>query len=539
MADLLEIEAIPWKPRAYRFAAQNIESLSKDIKKIYEKKGEKGLDDIPGIGEGIATKIIEYLETGKIKEYNKLKRSIPKGVIDMLHVPTLGPKKVNFLYKKLKITNLRKLKKIAEEKKLRYHKGYDKKTEENIRNGIKILKQGRGRMALATMTEVANNLIAELKQEKPKKIAIVGSLRRKKSTIKDIDILVVSNKNIMKHFTSLGKKIVKGPKKASILYHGIQVDLRLFKEDEYGAAMQYFTGSKNHNIKLRQIAIKKGYKLNEYGLFKGKKKIAGKTEREIYKKLSLPLIPPELRENDGEFTNKIPKLVTLKDIKGDFHTHSTYSDGLSTLKDLSLGAKKLNYEYLAVTDHGTPQKYSGPPLTMKRLNEKFKEIKKYNNLIMGVEVDIVRKGKLFYKDSLLKKMDVVIASMHTKNKGDQTKTFLKAMDNKHINIMGHLTGRKFGIKEPRKMNFDEIFDKARDNNIAIEINCTPTRMDIDDKLVKRFVKKGGIISLGTDTHDTDNLETLQYGIGTARRGWCKKKDILNTKSREKLYNFLK
>jgi len=540
LADILEIQNVQWKPRAYRIAAQHIESLGEDLKEIYKEEGIKGLEEIPGIGEGIGEKIVEYIKTGKIKEYDKLKKQLPKGVVEMMKVPGLGPKKVMVLYKKLKITNLNQLEKYAKEEKIHKIKGFEHKSEENILTGLKVLKAGKGRFPIGEIHPFAEEIVNEIKKIGVKKIDLVGSIRRGKSTVRDIDILVVTKnkEKVMDTFVSLGKKISRGSKKASIRFDGLQADIRIFNEDEYGAAMQYFTGSKAHNVKLRQIAISKKLKLNEYGLFKGKKKVAGKTEKEIYKKLGLPSIPPELRENEGEFTKKIPSLVKYADIKGDLHVHSTYSDGDNTLKELSLTCKQRGYEYLAVTDHGSTVGVANP-VTPAKMNKKIKEIKKYKNLILGAEVDILKDGKLYYKNDLLKKIDFVALAIHQGFKGDQTKRILKAMDNKHVHAIAHLTQRMFGLRDPMKMDFDKIFDKAVDNNIAIEVNCTVPRMDIDDYLIKDFVKRGGKVTIGTDSHAITQLPDMIFGVGLCRRGWCKKKDVLNTLSKEKLLKHFK
>lgn len=532
IADILEIQSIQWKPRAYRIAAQNIENLSEDLNSVYKKQGIKFLEQIPGIGKGIAKKIEEFIKTGKIKEYESMKRKLPTGLLKLLDVPSLGPKKVMFLYKKLRIKSPAELESYLKRHTLNIP-GLKEKTRENILHGIEIVKQGKGRYSIGEAYPLAQEIITHLKKTKPLKIDLAGSLRRMKSTVHDIDIVVVpSGKDTISSFLSLGRKISHGEKKSSIIYEGIQADLRVFNNDEYGAALQYFTGSKNHNIKLREIAIKKGFKLNEYGLFKNNKKTAGPDESEIYKKLSLPFIPPELRENEFEFTEKIPSLIEYNDIKGDLHVHSEYSDGENTLKELSIAGKSSNH-YLAVTDHGSSLGILDS-LSQKMLYKKSVEIKKYPNLLFGAEVDILNDGKLFYNDSVLKQFDIVLAAIHSGFSKDNTNRILKAMDNRYLNVLAHLTGRKFNIKDSMKMDYEKIFDKAVDNSIAIEINCNSQRMDIDYSLIHDFVKRGGKLIIGTDSHSLNQLNNIYFGVGLARRGWCKKSDVLNALSLEKL-----
>tara|TARA_Y100000034_G_scaffold89941_1_gene108314 strand:- start:9671 stop:11374 length:1704 start_codon:yes stop_codon:yes gene_type:complete len=554
IADILEIQAIEFKPQAYRKAAKHIESLSKSVYTIYKEKGLKGLDNIPGVGKHISLKIEEIIKTGKLPYLTKLKKQLPKGVYKLMDVQSLGPRKVSRLYKELKIKNITDLKKAIKKHKVAELKGFGLKSEIEILEGLKLNKQSKQRMLLGEAYPIAYEIKNELsKLHCIEKINIVGSLARMKETIKDIDILCISKKpnKVINEFTKLGKKVLaKGKTKSSIiLQNNLQVDLRVLPKKQYGSSLQYFIGSKQHSVHLRQIAIKKEYKLSEYGLFTRKGKlIESKDEKKIYNKLGLQWVPYELRENTGEIeaamNNKLPKLIKYNEIKGDLHMHTTYSDGgHSVWKMADFCKTKLKYEYVAITDHSKSQKIANG-MEVKELLKQIKEIdklnKKYNKfkIFKSCEVDIKGNGTLDYKKSILSKLDVVTASIHSGFKNNNTPRLLKAMDNRYVKIIGHPTGRLINARNPYPLDIEKVFQKAKDNDIWIEINAHPQRLDINDIYIKKAIEMKVKMVINTDAHSVDGLHNMVYGIAQARRGWATQKDIINTLSLKKFEKLL-
>lgn len=552
IAQILEIKGDNrFRIRAYERAAQNIESIPEDIEVFVR---EDRLKSIPGIGKDLEEKIKEIVATDKLKYLEELKKDIPKGLLDILTIPGIGPKTAKLLYEKLGIRDIVMLERMAHSGKIKGLPGIKEKTEENILRGIELVKRGHDRMDLKTAIDAAGLFIAQLEKLKEvKKISPAGSLRRMKDTVRDIDILV-SSKNpekVMDKFTTLASVkdvLAKGPTKSSIVTDdNIQVDVRVVKDSSYGAALMYFTGSKAHNIRLRQLAIKKGLKLNEYGLFKGKKQMAGKTELQMYKSLGLEYIPPELREDRGEveasIKKKLPKLVELCDIKGDLHVHSRWSDGGSSIEEMVLKAKELGYEYIAITDHSQGLKIAGG-LNKDELKLKRKEIEKLSKkhkgikILFGAEVDIDSEGRLDYPDDILKEMDVVIGAIHLgfkQSKEKLTKRIIKACQNKYVHMIAHLTGRLWGAREPYEVDLEEILKVCRDTDTALEINSFPQRLDLND-ISSRMAKDFGVkVAINTDAHIVEHLDTMKYGVSVARRGWLEKKDILNTLPFSKLH----
>ena len=550
IADILEIKNVQWKPAAYGKAARSIESLSEDIESIYKKKGKKGLDEIPGVGEGIAEKIAEYLETGKIKELENLRKKIPKGLTEIMKVQGMGPKKAAKLYKKLGIKSVKELEKAAKKGKIRKIATFGEKSEEDILLGTGMVRKGKERKQLGVILPIAEEIAGKLKLKSVKRLDIAGSIRRKKETIRDIDILIVAEKpkEVMDKFTTLDnvkRVLAKGTTKAAILLkEGIAVDIRIIPEKSYGAALNYFTGSKDHNIKLRQIAIKKGWKLSEYGLFRKKGKIetyiAGKTEQELYKKLGMRYIEPEMRENTGEIElaikNKLPKLISYDAIKGDLHIHTKWSDGNNTTEEMIKAAMQMKYKYIALTDHSKSTRIANG-LDEKTLIKKLKEIdtlrKKYRTITIfkSAEVDILPNGKLDYSDETLKKLDFVIASIHSRFKSTKemmTSRIIKAIENKHVNAIAHPTGRLINKRQPYQVNLDKIFQAAKDHDVALEINAFPSRLDLHDIDVKRALEYKVKLIINTDAHSVAHLQFMKFGIAQARRGWATEKDVLNT-----------
>lgn len=544
IADILELQGVEFKPRAYRNAARGIGALTEDIKEIYER-GE--LEKIHGVGKSIAEKIVEIIKTGKLRYYNKLKKEIKINIEELNQIPTLGPKKIKFLYQKLRIKNLQDLEKALKQKKLQKLKGFGEETEKNLLRGIELIRTKPRRFlyahALPIVREIKNYFS---KFDFVQKIEIAGSFRRGKETVGDLDFLVISKnpEKVMKLFTSLPDRkeiVAKGKTRSSIrLNNGLQVDLRVVKEKEFGSALLYFIGNKQHNIELRKIALAKGYTLSEYGLFslKNKRWIAGRTEQEIYTKLKLKYIEPELRENTGEIKaaqeNKLPKLITDKDIKGVFHNHSGWSDGSNTLLEMAKKAEELKLKFISFNDHYGHIGITNP-LNERRLTAYLKEIEKVKKktkirVFSGIEIDILKDGSLPLSKKKLEEIDVVIASVHLATKMSEqqmTRRVCQALENYPIHILGHPTDRLLNNREPLALNLEKVFAAAKQNNVFLEINSSPERLDLDGMNIKAAIKAGCKLALSTDAHDQQHLETYPLGIIQARRGWAEKKDILN------------
>ncbi len=558
IADILELKDVEWKPRAYRKAAQAIESLEKDVSEIYNEKGIKGLMEIPGVGEALAKKIIEYLETKKIRGYEKLKSSLPKGLYELMDIMGLGPQKIKLLYQKLNIKNLKDLENAIKKHKIQKLPRFGEKTEENIKKAVELHKKGKGRFLLGVALPIAEDIIKELKKLKEvHKINIGGSLRRMQETIGDIDILVTSSnsKKVMDLFTSLPdvtRILAKGETKSMVLLkQGIQADVRVLDDKNYAGALQYFTGNKEHNIVLRGLAIKKGLKLSEYGLFnkKNNKMLLIKSEEELYNKLGLKYIEPELRQNNGEVEaareNKLPRLINYDDIKGDLHLHTKYSDGNNTISEMVQEARKLNYKYIAITDHSKARAIAHG-LDEDRILKQIKEIKKLRTkfkditIFTGMEVDIKGNGELDLDEDVLKKLDIVIGAVHSgfkMNKEEMTKRLTKAFDTNLVNIFGHPATRIINFRPEIQFNFNEIFKTCKENNIALEINSFPERLDLRDMYIRDAVNNNVKMIINTDSHDVDHFRFIKYGIAQARRGWCSKNDIINTYDLSKFKKF--
>ncbi|MEA2054714.1 MAG: DNA polymerase/3'-5' exonuclease PolX [Candidatus Thermoplasmatota archaeon] len=552
IANFLEIKDVQFKPRAYRKAAQNIESLPEDIEKIY-KRGE--LEKIPGVGKNIAEKIRELLETGSLKYYEKLKEEIPVDIDGLSSVEGMGPKTIKNLYKELGIKNLDELEKALRDGKIRNIKGMGEKTEEKLLKNIEFAR-GKGKRGLLGFILPEATAIKELLEEKVDKISIAGSIRRMKETIGDVDILAVSSQpvKIMDFFTGMKNVetvIAKGETKSSVrLESGVQVDLRIVEKESFGSALQYFTGSKEHNIEVRKIAVKKGYKLNEYGLFDKQRRIAGATEEEIYRALGIDYIPPELRENRGEveaaMRGNLPNLIDYKDIKGDLQMHTKWSDGANTIEEMVDEARKIGHEFIAITDHVGTLKIAGG-MDENKIREQMKDVEKINekndgiHVLYGVEVNIMKDGNLDMDKSILKDVDVVVAGIHSSFRmleGEMTARLINAIENDVVNIIAHPTGRMIQKREEIKLDLEKMLDAAKENDVVMEINAQPTRLDLSDIHSKKAVERGVKLSIGTDAHNRSNLHYIDLGVAVARRGWAEKKDVINTydiKKLEKLF----
>ena len=557
IADILEIKGEnPFRIRAYRRAAQNIEGLTKDVSEIPKEE----LMEVPGIGKDLAGKIEEYIKTGMMQAYEDLKKEVPEGLSQLLSVPSLGPKTAKLLFEKLNVRDIETLERFAREHRLISLPGIREKTEENILRGIEMLKRGKERQPLGRILPLANDILEHLKKRAPvKRLSIAGSIRRWKDTIKDIDILATSGnpKEVMKTFVHLPhvrEILMQGPTKSSVvIQEGVQVDLRVVEEDSFGAALAYFTGSKAHNIRLREMAVRLGLKINEYGIFREKddKKLGGKEEEDVYKILGLPYVPPELREDTGEIeaalARRLPKLVEIKDIRGDFHVHSKWSDGSHDFEELVGEARKRGYEYIAITDHSKGLGIARG-LTAERLMEEKKKIDALNKklkdfrLLSGIEVDVRSGGQLDLSDEVLKKLDVVIASIHSgfKQSREQiTKRLVSAMKNPYVSIIAHPTGRLIGERDSYDVDMEEFLKVAKETGKAIEINAYPLRLDLNDVYARMAKEKGIPLALGTDTHVINHFEYMSYGVSIARRGWLEKDDILNTLSYDSLRKVFK
>jgi DNA polymerase (family 10) len=549
IADLLDLKGdLFFKTRAYRMAAQTIQALDEDIETIVE---QGSLESIPGIGDALAKKITELVLTGKLEYLERLKKEVPTGLIDLLGIPGLGPKKVAALYKNRGITSIQELRAAACNGELRSLEGFGEITERNILRGIQLLEKTSGRVLLNVGYADGTRYLKYLQKcKKIKKINIAGSLRRMKETIGDLDILALSNDpaTVMDHFVGypeVAEVLAKGTTKSSVILNDhLQVDIRVVEEKSYGAALQYFTGSKDHNVLLRGLAIKKGYKLNEYGLFDkdSEQYIAGKTEEEIYKKIGMSYIEPELRENRGELeaakNNTLPTLVKSDEITGDFHVHSLWSDGSDSIETIASAASQHGYQFIGITDHSQSLKIANG-LTEERVQKKIDEIKKISKkfpdlrIFCGTECDIKSDGTLDYSKKILQQFDFVYIGIHTAFKMDKetmTKRIIKALDSGQADFLAHPTGRLIGKRDPFEVDIEQIIDAAKQTDIRLEINSFPDRLDLDDIHIKQAKDHHVRFVLGTDSHSVQHLDFIRFGIATARRGWLEKKDILNTSS---------
>lgn len=557
IADLLEIKGEnPFRIRAYRRAALNIESLSTDIAST--RKDE--LMKIPGIGQDLAGKILEYIQTGKMQAYEDLKKEVPEGLSGLLSVPSLGPKTAKLLFEKLQVKDLDDLARLAREHKLIGLPGIKEKTEENIIKGIEMLKRGMERQPLGKVLPIAKDIVGYLETHATvDQIKIAGSIRRWKDTVKDIDILATSRDpkavmNAFVHLPSVQDILMHGPTKSSVIIHeGLQVDLRVVEEDSFGAALAYFTGSKAHNIRLREMAVKAGLKINEYGIFREKddKKLGGKREEDVYRLLGLPFIAPELREDLGEieaaFEGRMPHLIDSSDIRGDLHVHTRRSDGSHDFDELIREAKKRGYEYIAITDHSkglgiarglSEERLLEEKAEIEALNKKLKGFK----LLAGVEVDIRSDGRMDFTDEILRQMDIVVASIHSgfrQSREQLTRRLTSAMRNPCVSIIAHPTGRLIGERDPYDVDMHEVLKVAKETGTAIEINAYPLRLDLNDAYAKMAKEMGVRLVISTDTHITNQFDFMEYGVAIARRGWLEKRDVLNTMDYHSLLKALK
>lgn len=551
IADYLEMEGVDFKPYAYQKAALTLETMEQDVGDIYLKGGIKALENIPGVGKSIAEKIEEYLKTGKIKYYEELKRKLPINIEELIAVEGMGPKKAKVLYEKLGIRTLKDLEKAAKAHKIAPLFGFGEKTEKNILEGIAFLKRSKGRFLLGDILPAVKEVYQKLKTLKEvEKIDVAGSVRRMKETIGDVDFLVISKnpEKVMDYFVSLPGVVKiwgKGSTKASVrMKDGFDMDIRVVPSRSYGSALQYFTGSKEHNIATRKIAMDKGLKLSEYGLFRGPRMIAGKTEEEIYKTLGMPWIPPEMRENQGEIEaalkGELPKLISYDDIKGDLHVHSNWDGGADSIEELAKAAIEMGYEYIGISDHTKFLKIEHG-LDEKKLAQRNKEIDKINlqlttdnlqlRVLKGCEANIMNDGSIDISDKALAELDYVIAGVHSNlkmPKRQMTERIIKAMKNPNVDIIAHPTGRLLQRRDEYQIDFDKILETAKKTGTILEIDSFPDRLDLNDINIRRAKEAGVKMVINTDTHRKDQLRYMELGVAQARRGWAEKKDIINT-----------
>lgn len=558
MGNILEVQGADFfRVNAYRKGSLTIENLAQDLRQVVEKNPQDILK-IPGIGKGLKEKIVELILTGKCQEHEQLKKGFPNGLLEMMQLRGLGPKKVQLLYFNLKITTIKQLKEAAEKHKIQKLSGMGEKSEREILKAIEEhAKFSTKRHLIGEALHEAERYIDYMKQcMEIKHIQYAGSLRRFQETIGDIDILSTvkdpkkSHGAVMEHFTNYDGVLTvttKGDTRSSvILESGINVDLRVIADESFGAALHYFTGSKEHNVRVRDLAKHKGLKLNEYGVFKGKKRIAGKNEEEIFKTVGLPYMIPEIRKNDGEIEyglehGKFPKFIELADIKGDLHSHTTFSDGKNSLEEMAVAFIKKKYEYFAVTDHssvmGVTRGMGSNDIRRQwaeidMLNKKFKG---KIHILKGAEVDILKDGSLDFSDEILKELDVVVISAHMYNRlpaDEQTKRLIAALENPYVTVMAHPTGRLINQRAEMEFDMKKVMDACVKNNVALEINASPKRLDLADKYIRLGKEKGVKFTIDTDSHSIYHPEFMKFGAGMARRGWLEKKDVLNTRNFE-------
>jgi len=557
LADLLEIDgANPFRVRAYRNAAATIRGWSRTMADLVAR--EEDLSELPDIGEDIAAKIKTIVETGRLPAVEKIEKKVPGELSDMMHIDGLGPKRVKALYEELNVAGVEDLERAARAGRIRELPGFGKKIEQTILRRAAAWSGRERRTLLAEAEHIAEPLLEHLEQSKGlKRLVIAGSYRRRKETVGDLDILATAKKgsDIVDRFIAyedVAEVVSHGTKRSTVyLESGMQVDLRVVPEVSYGAALHYFTGSKSHNIALRAKAQKRGEKVNEYGIYRGDKRIAGRTEEEVYKHFGLTWIPPELRENHGEIEaasdEKLPELVSVKDLRGDLQMHTKASDGRGTLEDMASAAVELGYEYIAITDHSRRVTVANG-LDEKRLRRQLAAIDRFNEeqedivVLKSIEVDILEDGALDLPDSVLKELDLTVCSIHSHfnlSRAKQTDRVLRAMDNPCFNIFAHPTGRLINEREPYEIDLEQVMQAAIERGCFLEVDAQPRRLDLNDDACRMAKQMGLKLSISTDAHSVDGLENMRFGVDQARRGWLEADDIINTRSLKGLRKLLK
>lgn len=557
IADLLELKGEnPFRIRAYRRAALNLRNLAGDLEKMAQARS---LEEIPGVGKDLAEKIREIVRTGRLGYLDRIRKEVPAVLSTLVTVPGVGPKTARIVYDRFHVGSLGQLERIVRAGKLRALPGMGEKKEENILRGIQILKAGQERMPLGIALALANEFVRALeKLPEVQRISVAGSLRRRRETVRDLDILITSTrpKKVMDRFVALApvaRVQAHGETKSSIrTAQGVQVDLRVVEPESFGAALVYFTGSKAHNIKIRSMANRKGLTINEYGVFriKGDRRVAGKEEEDVYRALGLPWIPPELREDLGEVEQaqggRMPRLVEWKDIRGSFHNHTDRTDGSHPLEEVVSAIRKEGYAYMVLSDHSRSLRVARG-LSESDLLKEMEEVRRLNRrlgafrILMGAEVDILPDGRLDYPDRVLAHLDVVIAAVHSAFKQPKqvmTKRIVRALQNRHVSILAHPTGRLIGERDPYEVDLDEVSRTAAKTQTALEINAYTRRLDLNDVQARRAREMGVRLVISTDTHVLDQLADIELGLAMARRAWLGPGAVLNSMPAEELLSWV-
>ncbi|MGC8537526.1 MAG: DNA polymerase/3'-5' exonuclease PolX [Candidatus Micrarchaeia archaeon] len=563
IADMLSIEETAtskFEVRAYKNAALTIGTLQEPIEDIYHSGGIEALMKLPGIGKGLAEKIAEYIDHGTIDKYESLKKKYPINFSELTQLEGMGAKRAVLLYKSLGVKDIASLSEAIEKHKVRDLPGFGEKSEAQLKESIRLYGSSKGRILLGDALPIAESMIDKMvKSSLFKKVVLAGSTRRMRETVGDIDILAISDKPeaCMDFFVGMDdveRPIVKGPTKTTVwLKIGTSCDLRVIKPESFGAAQQYFIGSKEHNIEVRKIAIKKGYKLNEYGLFDSKGRIISSLdESDIYKKLGMEYVPPEMREARGEIElalkHKLPKLVELSDIKGDMHTHTLETDGANTLEEMADAAMRNGLKYFATTNHTKSLKIAHG-MNDRQFTTFFKKVDALNEklegkirILKGAEIDILKNGSLDLDAKTMKSMDCPVGAVHSAFNMDMdsmTKRVIKAMDSGMMRIFAHPTGRVINGREGYDIDLEKIAEAAERDNVALEINSFPNRLDLNDTNILRLSGYKVLFSIDTDSHRTSHFKFLRYGVGTARRGWLTKGRVLNTRTYNEVMKFFR
>lgn len=547
IALFLEMEDEPFKPRAYEKVAYALEALEEPVAEMYKRGGLKALREVPGVGQAIAEKIEEVIQTGKLRYYEDLKNKVPVNVRGLTAIEGVGAKSVKILYQKLGVKDISDLEEVARAGKVRKLPHFGEKIEQKILKGIEFLKQGSDRFPLGGVFPLISEIERRLRDlAEASEVVVAGSIRRRRETVGDADILAASDnpEEIMEFFVSLPEVTHvhgQGKTKTTVkLNNGMDVDLRVVPEESFGAALNYFTGSKDHNVALRRIAQENGLKLNEYGLFRGAKRVAGKTEEEIYQALGLSYIAPEIRENRGEIEaakkGELPDLLGYKDLRGDLQIQTTWTDGANSIEEMAQEAKRFGLEYIAITDHTKSLAMTGGSDEKKLLKQmsaidKINESLKGIRLLKGAEVNINKDGTLDIRDEVLARLDVVGIAVHSHfnlPRREMTERIVKAMRNPHADILFHPTGRVIQKREPYELDIDAVIQAAKETGTVLEIDAYPDRLDLKDEHIRKAVQAGVRLVIDSDAHGVNHIRYLHFGIAQARRGWAQKSDVINT-----------
>jgi DNA polymerase (family 10) len=542
---------------AYERAARSLRDLEEDLTSIAQAGR---LEQIPGIGKDLAAMIKEYIETHRIRRYEQERRGVPDELLELMDIPGLGPKTLALLHQKLHIKNFEDLKRAIASSTLTKLPGFGQKKIENLKRGISLWLSSKQRMSLGVALPLAEKLLADVRGlELIKQADIAGSIRRRRETIGDIDLLIISydSPRALREVTQLPtvkQTIALGDTRATLIIEGgIQVDVRAVARQSYGAALQYFTGSKQHNVHLRTIAHERGLKINEYGIFRGDERLGGEQEEDIYRLLDMPMMPPEIREDRGEIEaamqGSLPKLIELGDLRGDLHMHTDYSDGKSTIEEMVERAAQLGYDYIALTDHSPSARVAHglDPGRLERKREELEQVRRRRQgerprILLGAEVDILADGRLDYPEEVLAQLDVVVASIHSafrQSRDQMTGRLLDAIANSYVHIIGHPSARLIGSREPVDFDFERVIAAAVEADVALEINGSPHRLDLNDTMARAAQEAGVLLAIDSDAHSTAQLEQIRYGVFQARRGWVQARSVINTWTWSKLSRWLK